>query len=200
MLHGNSLIAVVLVGATAVGKTQLLARFTRDAFNLEARSTVGVAFATKTIEVDDQVVTAQIWDTGTCAHVARTRQLNSLNSWPRALQSDCASVSPPYFIRAVSKRFQRYYRGAVGVLLVYDIACRSTFDDLPRWLDEIRHHVVDGVTILLVGNKSDLHHIRSVEVDEAAAFAEANDLVLVETSALEATGVNEAFGTLLKGE
>ena len=57
------LFKVVLIGDSGVGKSNLLSRFARDEFSLETRSTIGVEFATKTVQVDDKLVKAQIWDT-----------------------------------------------------------------------------------------------------------------------------------------
>jgi len=54
---------IVLIGDSGVGKTNLLSRFTRDEFNLESKSTIGVEFATKSVETEGKVVKAQIWDT-----------------------------------------------------------------------------------------------------------------------------------------
>lgn len=54
---------IVLIGDSGVGKSNLLSRFTRDEFNLELRSTIGVEFATRTLEIDGKRVKAQIWDT-----------------------------------------------------------------------------------------------------------------------------------------
>ena len=56
--------AVVLIGDSGVGKSNLLSRFTRNEFNLESKSTIGVEFATKSIQADDKTIKAQIWDTG----------------------------------------------------------------------------------------------------------------------------------------
>ena len=53
----------MLVGDSGVGKTNLLDRFTRNEFSLESKSTIGVEFATKSIEVDGRKIKAQIWDT-----------------------------------------------------------------------------------------------------------------------------------------
>lgn len=58
------LFKVVLIGDSGVGKSNLLSRFTRNEFNLESKSTIGVEFATRSIKVDSKVVKAQIWDTG----------------------------------------------------------------------------------------------------------------------------------------
>jgi Ras-related protein Rab-11A len=53
-----------LIGDSGVGKTNLLSRFNRNEFNLESKSTIGVEFATRSIQVDNKVIKAQIWDTG----------------------------------------------------------------------------------------------------------------------------------------
>lgn len=57
------LIKIVLIGDTGVGKTNLLSRFSRDQFNPDSKSTIGVEFATKTLELDGKTIKAQIWDT-----------------------------------------------------------------------------------------------------------------------------------------
>jgi Ras-related protein Rab-11A len=54
----------VLIGDSGVGKSNLLSRFTRNEFNLESKSTIGVEFATRSIQVDSKTIKAQIWDTG----------------------------------------------------------------------------------------------------------------------------------------
>ena len=60
-----SFCTVVLIGDSGVGKSNLLSRFTRNEFNLESKSTIGVEFATKSIKTQDgKVIKAQIWDTG----------------------------------------------------------------------------------------------------------------------------------------
>ncbi len=57
------LLSVVLIGDSGVGKSNLLSRFTRNEFNLESKSTIGVEFATRSIQVDGKTIKAQIWDT-----------------------------------------------------------------------------------------------------------------------------------------
>ncbi|KAK7886708.1 hypothetical protein WMY93_026329 [Mugilogobius chulae] len=57
------LFKVVLIGDSGVGKSNLLSRFTRNEFNLESKSTIGVEFATRSIQVEGKTVKAQIWDT-----------------------------------------------------------------------------------------------------------------------------------------
>lgn len=54
---------VVLIGDSAVGKSQILARFARNEFSLDSKSTIGVEFQTRTLVIDHKTVKAQIWDT-----------------------------------------------------------------------------------------------------------------------------------------
>lgn len=64
-----------------------------------------------------------------------------------------------------------YYRGAVGALLVYDIAKYATYENVTRWLKELRDHADSNIVVMLVGNKSDLRHLRAVPTEEAKQFA-----------------------------
>eukprot|EP01115_Flamella_aegyptia_P000964 TRINITY_DN114_c1_g1_i1.p1 TRINITY_DN114_c1_g1~~TRINITY_DN114_c1_g1_i1.p1 ORF type:complete len:236 (+),score=58.01 TRINITY_DN114_c1_g1_i1:41-709(+) len=156
---------IVLIGDSGVGKSNLLSRFTRNEFNLETKSTIGVEFATRSIQTEGKTIKAQIWDT---AGQERYRAITSA-----------------------------YYRGAVGALLVYDIAKYSTFKNVERWLSELRENADRNIVIMLVGNKSDLRHLREVPTEEAKAFAEKNKLSFIETSALDATNVELAFQNIL---
>src|SRR6476620_8084798 len=75
-----------------------------------------------------------------------------------------------------------YYRGAAGALLVYDVTRRDTFQHLGRWLEEAKQHAQENMVILLIGNKNDLSHKRAVSTEEGQAFADANQLLFLETS------------------
>lgn len=90
-----------------------------------------------------------------------------------------------------------YYRGAVGALLVYDIAKQQSYDSIDRWLRELRAHADNNIVIMLVGNKSDLKYARAVPTEEAKQFATDNNLLFIETSALDATNVELAFQKIL---
>ncbi|XP_003388803.1 PREDICTED: ras-related protein Rab-11B-like [Amphimedon queenslandica] len=159
------LFKVVLIGDSGVGKSNLLSRFTRNEFNLESKSTIGVEFATRSIKVDGKVVKAQIWDT---AGQERYRAITSA-----------------------------YYRGAVGALVVYDIAKHMTYENVERWLKELKDHADTNIVIMLAGNKCDLRHLRAVSTEEAKKFAEQHSLSFIETSALDSTNVEAAFQNIL---
>ena len=90
-----------------------------------------------------------------------------------------------------------YYRGAVGALLVYDIARGSSFNNLNRWLTELRENAAANLSIMLVGNKSDLKHLREVRTEDGKSFAEKNGLFFMEASALDSTNVELAFQNLI---
>ena len=64
-----------------------------------------------------------------------------------------------------------YYRGAVGALLVYDIAKHLTYENVERWLKELRDHADANIVIMLVGNKCDLRHLRAVPTEEAKGYS-----------------------------
>uniref|UniRef100_A0A7S0PLE3 Uncharacterized protein n=1 Tax=Ostreococcus mediterraneus TaxID=1486918 RepID=A0A7S0PLE3_9CHLO len=155
------LFKIVLVGDSGVGKSNLLSRFTRNEFCLESKSTIGVEFATRTVELQGKVVKAQIWDT---AGQERYRAITSA-----------------------------YYRGAVGALLVYDITATDTFQNIEKWLSELRDHADANIVIMLVGNKCDLEHLRTTSEKIAKDFAIGQGLLFIETSALDSTNVEQAF-------
>ncbi|ONK66666.1 uncharacterized protein A4U43_C06F10720 [Asparagus officinalis] len=90
-----------------------------------------------------------------------------------------------------------YYRGAVGALLVYDVTRHVTFENVERWLKELRDHTDTNIVIMLVGNKADLRHLRAVSTEDAKAFAEKENTFFMETSALESMNVENAFTEVL---
>jgi len=90
-----------------------------------------------------------------------------------------------------------YYRSAVGAMLVYDISKKESFDNIERWLTELRQHADSNIIIMLVGNKADLAHLREVTPERARQFCEDNGLNLVETSAKDNTSVDFAFQKLI---
>ncbi|RWR84700.1 Small GTPase superfamily [Cinnamomum micranthum f. kanehirae] len=159
------LFKVVLIGDSGVGKSNILSRFTRNEFCLESKSTIGVEFATRTLQVEGKTIKAQIWDT---AGQERYRAITSA-----------------------------YYRGALGALLVYDVTKPTTFENVSRWLKELRDHADSNIVIMLIGNKTDLKHLRAVATEDAQGFAEREGLSFIETSALEAVNVEKAFQTIL---
>ncbi|KVI05078.1 Ran GTPase [Cynara cardunculus var. scolymus] len=131
------LFKTVLIGDSAVGKSNLLSRFAKDEFHLDSKPTIGVEFAYRNIKVGDKMVKAQIWDT--------------------AGQE------------------------------------RVTFENLRKWLHELREYGNRDMVIVLVGNKTDLVESREVEVRDGQSLAQVEDLCFMETSAKENLNVEDAF-------
>ncbi|XP_061359528.1 ras-related protein RABA6b-like [Gastrolobium bilobum] len=86
-----------------------------------------------------------------------------------------------------------YYRGALGALLVYDITRRSSYENIRKWLMELREFGGEDMVVILVGNKCDLAQSREVEKEEGKGFAETEGLCFMETSALKNLNVEEVF-------
>ena len=89
-----------------------------------------------------------------------------------------------------------YYRGGNGVLVVYDITDRESFENLTSWLIEIEKNANKNVYKLLIGNKCDLEDKRKVTYQEGKDFATSNGMQFIETSAKADTKVKEAFELL----
>ena len=86
-----------------------------------------------------------------------------------------------------------YFRSALGIILVFDICDRESFDQLPRWLRDARMEADPHCSVMLVGNKADMAAERKVSQEEAEAFAKAHELNYIETSAKTGDNIEEAF-------
>jgi len=86
-----------------------------------------------------------------------------------------------------------YYRGAAGTILVYDITSRESYNHVSSWLNDAKALANPDIAIVLVGNKIDLSSEREVSFLEASRFAQENELMFLETSALTGEGVSEVF-------
>ncbi|KAK3328446.1 ras family-domain-containing protein [Cercophora scortea] len=87
-----------------------------------------------------------------------------------------------------------FYRGAHGVLLVYDISSRASFLTMERWFDEAEANTVEGVALYLVGSKLDkAEHSREVSSEEGQALADAHGANFCEASAKTCENVRRPF-------
>ena len=89
-----------------------------------------------------------------------------------------------------------YYRGAHGIIVVYDVTESESFNNVKQWLHEIDRYASEGVNKLLVGNKSDLVSKKQVDTESAKSLADGLSIPFLETSAKSATNVEQAFMTM----
>ena len=89
-----------------------------------------------------------------------------------------------------------YYRGAHGILLIFDVTDKDSFKNLSNWLIEIEKNASKNVLKVLIGNKTDLEEKRVITYNQGKEFADTYGLKYIETSAKKNLNVNEAFETL----
>ncbi|KAJ7641485.1 ras-domain-containing protein [Roridomyces roridus] len=154
---------LLLIGNSSVGKSSLLLRFSDEQWLPEDESSA-------TIGVDFRVHKMEV----------KGKKVK-LSIWDTAGQERFRTIT------------SSYYRGAQGIILVYDVSNRESFDALPRWFSELETYVSDKVVKILVGNKVDKEFSRQVPTAEAEAFAKRMNSLFVEASAKTAVGVKEAF-------
>ncbi|GAW06271.1 gtp-binding protein ypt1 [Lentinula edodes] len=120
----------------------------------------------------------------------------------RTIELEGKTVKLQIWDTAGQERFRTitssYYRGAHGIIVVYDVTDNDTFTNVKQWLQEIDRYASEGVNKLLVGNKSDLTSKKVVEYSVAKEFADQLSIPFLETSAKNATNVEQAFLTMAK--
>ncbi|WOO81251.1 Ras-related protein Rab-18-B [Vanrija pseudolonga] len=159
---------LLLIGNSSVGKSSLLLRFTDDDFLSEEETAA-------TIGVDFKVKSIEL-----------DGRRYKLSIWDTAGQERFRTLT------------SSYYRGAQGVILVYDVASRPTFDELIKWFREIETYCAEDVVKVIVGNKVDKEFSRQVSTEEGQAFADRMGTLFVECSAKTNFGVTEAFQELVR--
>jgi Ras-related protein Rab-1A len=118
----------------------------------------------------------------------------------RTIQLDGKTIKLQIWDTAGQERFRTitssYYRGAHGIIVVYDVTEMESFNNVKQWLHEIDRYASEGVNKLLVGNKSDLVSKKQVETQTAKDLADSLSIPFLETSAKSATNVEQAFMTM----
>lgn len=120
----------------------------------------------------------------------------------RTIELEGKTVKLQIWDTAGQERFRTitssYYRGAHGIIVVYDVTDEATFNNVKQWLQEIERYACEGVNKLLVGNKADLTSSKVVDFETAKKFADELGIPFLETSAKDATNVEQAFLTMAK--
>ncbi|KAJ1673269.1 GTP-binding protein, partial [Spiromyces aspiralis] len=91
-----------------------------------------------------------------------------------------------------------YYRGSMGILLVYDVTDERSFNNIRNWISNVEQHASEGVNRILIGNKCDEVNKRVVTTEQGQMLAAEYGLKFLETSAKSNTNVDEAFFTLAR--
>merc|ERR1740122_114103 len=120
----------------------------------------------------------------------------------RTFEQDGKTVKLQIWDTAGQERFRTitssYYRGAHGIIIVYDVTDKESFNNVKHWFQEIEKYAADGVNKLLVGNKCDLSSKKVVQYDEAKELADSLAIQFMETSAKNSHNVEQAFQTMAK--
>jgi Ras-related protein Rab-1A len=118
----------------------------------------------------------------------------------KTFEIDSKKIKMQIWDTAGQERFKNiiasYYRGAHGILLLYDVTDKDSFKNLSNWLIEIEKNASKNVLKVLIGNKCDLEDKRLVSYNQGKEFADTYGLKFIETSAKKNLNVNEAFETL----
>lgn len=163
---------ICIVGDGGVGKTSMVLRYTEDTFKENYIMTIGSNFSTKSLELPEYP------------------QYNiKLQIWDLAGQKHFSFVRPPF------------YRGATGIVYVFDLTRRNSFSNLPNWRTEVEK-VVTNRPCVLVGNKLDLANQGNREIGEQDGESlkkELGALSYFETSAKEGVRIEEVFKETILG-
>jgi small GTP-binding protein len=162
----NYLLKYIIIGDSAVGKSNLLLQYTYGEFIEEYRNTIGVEFGAKNIDIDNKSYRIQIWDT--------------------AGQECFKSIA------------RAYYKNSVCAIVVYDITCIDSFNNVSSWIEDCKNYSPKNVYIVLVGNKSDLEDRRQIPTEKGQEIADKYGIAFFETSAKTGDNVVKIFEESVK--
>lgn len=115
----------------------------------------------------------------------------------RTINMDGKMIKLQIWDTAGQERFRTivssYYRGAHGIMVVFDITNKESFENIPMWCEEIKKYAADSIKKILIGNKSDFETKRQVVYSEAKELADSRNMEYIETSAKTALNVEKAF-------
>ncbi|KAK9452904.1 ras family-domain-containing protein [Dipodascopsis uninucleata] len=120
----------------------------------------------------------------------------------RTIDLDGKRIKMQIWDTAGQERFRTittaYYRGAMGILLVYDVTDEKSFNNIRNWFSNVEQHASEGVNKLLIGNKCDWEEKRAVSAEQGKALANELGIPFIEASAKANINVEEAFISLAR--
>ncbi|KAK7205589.1 ras family-domain-containing protein [Myxozyma melibiosi] len=120
----------------------------------------------------------------------------------RTIDLDGKRIKMQIWDTAGQERFRTittaYYRGAMGILLVYDVTDEKSFNNIRNWFANVEQHASEGVNKLLIGNKCDWEEKRAVSTEQGKALANELGIPFIEASAKANINVEEAFVSLAR--
>jgi len=120
----------------------------------------------------------------------------------RTIELDGKKIKLQIWDPAGQERFRTittaYYRGAMGILLVYDVTDDKSFANIKNWIRNIEQHATENVNKILIGNKCDLVDKKVIDTTRGKNLADEIGIKFLETSAKNSINVEEAFLTLAR--
>jgi len=166
---------ILIIGDSTVGKTSILTRFCKNEFSWNYLATIGIDFFSKDIELPNPYKKIRV------------------KIWDTAGQERFKSLSKSFF------------RNADGIIIVYDVSQKESFENLQYWIDSIytnlgknnlnnnniNYEIEDKINVIIIGNKIDLN--RQVNKEAALKFSKESGYKYYETSALTGENIEESF-------
>ena len=172
---------IVMIGDSGVGKSCILLRFADDKFNENFYATIGVDFRFKNITVDNKSVKLQI---------VRKKIYYYLKyiyiQWDTAGQERFKTIT------------SAYYRGAHGILIVYDVSDKKSFNHIKDWLEDINKFTDNNPIKLIIGNKCDLVNQKQVTEEDKKLLKKQTGIDIIETSAKNSFKITDAMEMITK--
>jgi len=169
----DNVFKIITIGSSGVGKKSLVTRFADDEFNTSDRTTLGIDFKTRIVELEN-------FTTSKCCSCSKDQKEAKLQVWAGVGQGRFETTAISYF------------ESVAGVILCYDITDEKSFDQIRSWLEEVKENVKDAPKIL-IGNKLDRAEERTIKTESGRALAYELDIPFFETSSKSGLYVDEAF-------
>ena len=158
----DEILKLVIIGDSGVGKSNYLYRFVEGEFCLVHEATVGFDYKSK------------------ISYLPNAKKKVKFQIWDTAGQEKYMSINKSLFQRVQ------------GIILMYDISCEKSFNNLDKWMSMI-NQLANGIPLILIGNKIDLENKRKISTEKGEQFANYHNIDFFESSGLSGVNVEESF-------